>query len=94
MDRGALGRIWAQEMALSWRSQAEDRSWFLGLSLFQDDLFVVASGCQSSPDGQFDAVGYKVGASVGHRNGDSRAVEATGSGMGELSRAGPPGDPA
>jgi hypothetical protein len=35
-----------------------------------------------------------VGASVGHRNGDSRAVEATGSGMGELSRAGPPGDPA
>jgi hypothetical protein len=85
MDRGALGWIWAQEVTLSWRSQAEDRWRFLGLALLQNDLFVVASGCQSSPDGQLDAVGYKVGASVGHRNGDSRAVKAAGSGMGELS---------
>ena len=53
------------------RLKTEDRRWFLGMGLLQADLFVVASCCQSSPDGQVDAVGYKVGASVGHRNGDS-----------------------
>ena len=63
-------------------------------SLFQEYLFVSACSRQASPYGQFDAVGDKLGASIGQRNSDPGTVLAASRCVSKLSGASPPSDTA